>query len=212
LPFLNRQPKPKTIKMMKMKTTIALSCLALSAISAQAALVHAGGSVTEITATNDIWTPSNISDGTNGNGSRFVTLTEGELPSVDYFLAGTIPVFEIDLGSSMSIDGVALWSYFSEANGNSTSSFEVSFSDTSGVFAGTAYTFAPTNVANSIQQDFSLGETATGQYVQLRLLDNFSGDRVGLSELQFNAVAVPEPSSTALLGLGGLALILRRRK
>lgn len=29
---------------------------------------------------------------------------------------------------------------------------------------------------------------------------------------EVNAVAVPEPSSTALLGLGGLALILRRRK
>ena len=27
-----------------------------------------------------------------------------------------------------------------------------------------------------------------------------------------NEVAVPEPSTTALLGLGGLALILRRRK
>ncbi|MGJ8673459.1 PEP-CTERM sorting domain-containing protein [Rubritalea sp.] len=33
-----------------------------------------------------------------------------------------------------------------------------------------------------------------------------------LAGLQFEAVAVPEPSSTALLGLGGLALILRRRK
>ncbi len=27
-----------------------------------------------------------------------------------------------------------------------------------------------------------------------------------------NTTAIPEPSSTALLGLGGLALILRRRK
>ena len=33
---------------------------------------------------------------------------------------------------------------------------------------------------------------------------------VGIRELGFNTV--PEPSSTALLGLGGLALILRRRK
>jgi hypothetical protein len=31
-------------------------------------------------------------------------------------------------------------------------------------------------------------------------------------EANFDTVAVPEPSSTALLGLGGLALILRRRK
>ena len=31
-------------------------------------------------------------------------------------------------------------------------------------------------------------------------------------DIQFTVEAVPEPSSTALLGLGGLALILRRRK
>jgi len=37
-----------------------------------------------------------------------------------------------------------------------------------------------------------------------------SATRIG--DLQISAVAVPEPSSTALLGLGGLAFILRRRK
>jgi hypothetical protein len=31
-------------------------------------------------------------------------------------------------------------------------------------------------------------------------------------QIQIAAVAAPEPSTTALLGLGGLALILRRRK
>lgn len=38
------------------------------------------------------------------------------------------------------------------------------------------------------------------------------GQRAGISGFMITAVAVPEPSSTALLGLGGLALILRRRK
>lgn len=33
-----------------------------------------------------------------------------------------------------------------------------------------------------------------------------------ISNLTFSSNAVPEPSSTALLGLGGLALIMRRRK
>lgn len=46
---------------------------------------------------------------------------------------------------------------------------------------------------------------------------NAGGDAngfIGIRELQINtsAVAVPEPSSAALLGLGGIALILRRRK
>lgn len=34
----------------------------------------------------------------------------------------------------------------------------------------------------------------------------------GISGIAFETVPIPEPSSTALLGLGGLALILRRRK
>jgi len=34
----------------------------------------------------------------------------------------------------------------------------------------------------------------------------------GATGVQINFIAVPEPSSAALLGLGGLALILRRRK
>lgn len=39
-----------------------------------------------------------------------------------------------------------------------------------------------------------------------------SGSRSGIMALDFDVVAVPEPSSAALIGLGGLALILRRRK
>lgn len=49
-------------------------------------------------------------------------------------------------------------------------------------------------------------------------IDSFSvtatGDdfRFGGIEMAFTGTAVPEPSSTALLGLGGLALMLRRRR
>ncbi len=39
-----------------------------------------------------------------------------------------------------------------------------------------------------------------------------NGMSFNVVDAQFSAVAVPEPSSAALLGLGGLALILRRRK
>ena len=38
------------------------------------------------------------------------------------------------------------------------------------------------------------------------------GIRLREVDLQFSTVAVPEPSSAVLLGIGGLALILRRRK
>ncbi|MGB0774832.1 MAG: PEP-CTERM sorting domain-containing protein, partial [Akkermansiaceae bacterium] len=40
-----------------------------------------------------------------------------------------------------------------------------------------------------------------------------AGSNDGYADLvSFSTTAVPEPSSTALLGLGGLALIMRRRK
>jgi hypothetical protein len=53
---------------------------------------------------------------------------------------------------------------------------------------------------------------ASARYVAIEILTN-QGDTsfTGIGELQFFA-AVPEPSTTALLGLGGLALILRRNK
>jgi len=47
------------------------------------------------------------------------------------------------------------------------------------------------------------------------IANNFHNTGLGWDmnfEANFNTIAVPEPSSTALLGLGGLALILRRRK
>lgn len=53
----------------------------------------------------------------------------------------------------------------------------------------------------------------TGQLVTLRIFGDqdtdFNNTFVGLTEVEFNAV--PEPGSLALLGLGGLALLRRRR-
>jgi len=54
-------------------------------------------------------------------------------------------------------------------------------------------------------------DLGAGIFTGAAALDGGSGDRI--SGVDFGiTVAVPEPSSTALLGLGGLALILRRRK
>ncbi len=72
-------------------------------------------------------------------------------------------------------------------------------------------------------QSFSIIYPSNVSYVgaltgaSLNVVDNGSqvtytstGNNASASSLTFNQV--PEPSSTALLGLGGLALILRRRK
>jgi len=55
--------------------------------------------------------------------------------------------------------------------------------------------------------------SAGTQADSIRIVDKKSEDNAfTLTEIRVNTTAVPEPSSTALLGLGGLALILRRRK
>ena len=55
------------------------------------------------------------------------------------------------------------------------------------------------------------GETVTIKF-GLRDGSGGNGKTYTLDNLNLNGTVVPEPSSTALLGLGGLALILRRRK
>ena len=61
-------------------------------------------------------------------------------------------------------------------------------------------------------QTFELNQTGV-RYIKMTLNSNYGsgiGGNIAFNEIRFNAV--PEPSSTVLLGLGGLALILRRRR
>ncbi|MFC5050877.1 PEP-CTERM sorting domain-containing protein [Rubritalea spongiae] len=71
------------------------------------------------------------------------------------------------------------------------------------------------SISNSFNNDsdvgiFSATTTASGE---LTLTYTVGGSSSSAGALNFMSItAVPEPSSTALLGLGGLALILRRRR
>ena len=56
----------------------------------------------------------------------------------------------------------------------------------------------------------TLNSTGTDLFVRITLNDGVNSSQLGLDNVSVNEV--PEPSSAALLGLGGLALILRRRK
>jgi hypothetical protein len=77
------------------------------------------------------------------------------------------------------------------------------FGDYAGYDQSISSVFAGTNI-------LSAGETVV-------IALDFTGDadensRFRLGNVAFSGTVVPEPSSAALLGLGGLALILRRRK
>jgi hypothetical protein len=52
----------------------------------------------------------------------------------------------------------------------------------------------------------------TARYIEFSLLSRHDGRKVGVEEIQFDLSAVPEPGSAVLIGLSGLALIIRRRR
>jgi hypothetical protein len=76
---------------------------------------------------------------------------------------------------------------------------------------GTNANGALTFVEGSSHVLFSGISGSTGS-ITFTMTDSVDGTNGVLSGLQLEGVAVPEPSTTALLGLGGLALILRRRR
>ena len=65
----------------------------------------------------------------------------------------------------------------------------------------------------SLTGDFDASEfnLLTGNFANPKVAWSLSIDEIN-NDLVLNAVFVPEPSSTALLGLGGLALMLRRKR
>jgi len=153
-----------------------------------------------------------------------------------------LPVFSIDLGSEQAFGTALLWQYGNNGGagqydaGNHTRQFELIFHTTAegatfdfdteiAEFSGTmAYIDGggADSSATNLAQSFQFA-SVDAQYVGLRIINNYKdetvdgtlltgGDRWGLGEVSFASEVVPEPSSAALLGLGGLALILRRRK
>ncbi len=130
---------------------------------------------------------------------------------------GSTPVtLTFDFNSPQQIGAVGIWDYasyspsdwniklFSGSNGTGTALLDQDFSLT------------PNSSNNvSVFNGIDLADTAGVSSVVLTARNDGSYGS-GLSEVYFSnttiSAPVPEPSSAALLGLGGLALILRRRK
>lgn len=225
-----------------MKTTMSLAAamgtLALTSINASAALVvatdvAAGQTAydvdvtTSLTTTSTVTAPSSalsptfsvsgLNDGSaagNGNFTYYDAAGENKMPATIIFsLTGSATGYDIS-----NITSIAGWGdsnlgsqsfelFLAGADENYTSYGEHTNESTSGNFATrTVLTDDTGTIASGVQYVQFVFTTPT-------VSQGVSNGGTVIRELMVQGTAsIPEPSSAALLGLGGLALILRRRK
>lgn len=155
----------------------------------------------------------------DGGGSEFFWHTSGSESPADVFIT-------YDLGQEYDLDSALIWNFNAVFTGGSETGRGYNQYDI--LVAGDGAT--PTNLGDFTEivtdgnlaqgggtttepaQSVNLAGLANGvRYVRIGADSNFgtAGPYTGLSEVRF--LAIPEPASIALLGLGGL-LMLRRRK
>ncbi|BDS07080.1 hypothetical protein NT6N_21200 [Oceaniferula spumae] len=156
----------------------------------------------------------------NGGGFRFAIFNGPHDAATSYFVfAGTTS------GPSRLYERTTAGTFVSNSG---IASFQSSAANAGSVDSG-VYTFAISleRTAGGVQVDTLMNqgatEYATISYEDTTPLTTFSGvgflgtgnlnaDQMAFSGVTVDFSPVPEPSSTSLLGLGGLALILRRRR
>lgn len=203
-----------------MKTSMNLK---LTALTATAALMAAGAAQDAQSAVIIIGPPDTVTASSEFSGSFAVgnmfnnSVSESDIDTTTYSKSGgeayagsgTGPHdVWMDFSSSISTDGFA----YAARSAQGISSIEFFFRDSAsynGVDLGTLT--ADVTVSSIVDDDvlngYALGATYSGQYVGMRV--NGSNGNPGGNEFRFTAV--PEPSSLALLGLGGLCVLRRRR-
>ena len=120
----------------------------------------------------------------------------------EFATSGTGAFLEMDLGSLQTVGGFDFFDRIIAAEANT--SFDVTFSVDS-VFGN----------GDDIVQNYT-GSTQSAEFAGIdaryvRYEQTGGAGNSGVAEIQFYSV-IPEPSSTALFGIAGLALIMRRRK
>jgi len=215
-----------------LKTILPLAVLAGFAVTANAAVVitPAGATTTggnlsgrpigntiDGSGLTDPGTPGNILDDThsvNTNSDLWLS-ANGNGSGVE---------FVFDLGGTYTVDSVHLWniSYSSGAVNRGLKTVDLTFSTDGGVNYNTLVAASEYDDFGNFAMSSTTGPgvaetktfTAVAGVTHIKFTDstNHGPAYTGIGEIRFGGDPIPEPSTTALLGLGGLALILRRRK
>ena len=189
-----------------MSLAAAMGCLAMSANAASVTINNHDFSSGGFPVVTD-WDSDNNSGVNNAqpfgsalwiNGSATVSQTTGA--TID---AGTTYTLTVDIGQQ------DLW-----AGGGGVIRLYGSDSGPSVALAEFDTLNLPASGDSLLDQTTSFVATAgqdTGQFIGVALIGG-GGTQIRFDNVRLDATPVPEPSSAALLGLGGIALILRRRK
>ena len=147
---------------------------------------------------------SNGVNGTDGNVDE-INVQSGSA-------AGWLLDFDLTADSgTINVTGISINLWRNGGGAPDTMAFEVSVDGGAFVAFGTGDTEASTGLAAN--RDFNFTGDVSGSSIVVRFAPTSSTGNLHISDIVVTGTTnVPEPSSAALLGLGGLALILRRRK
>lgn len=120
--------------------------------------------------------------------------------------AGDSLFVDFDLGSVMEVNGFDLFQRGTTGTSDRFTDFDLIFSNVSD-FSSTVATTSHTINGFHADEMFS---SINARYVRLDVTTGGTGN-TGIVEMNFYQ-AVPEPATASLLGLGGVILLLRRRK
>jgi len=150
-----------------------------------------------------------FSNGTNSGDGNVDEINLQSSTAAGWLFDFTVAV---DPGSTINLTGLTINLWRNGGGAPDTMAFEVS---TDGGATFSAFGTPDTEAATGLlaDRDFNFTGDVTSENLVIRFAPTNSTGNLHISDIALTGtVSVPEPSTAALLGLGGLSLILRRKK